>query len=243
MAPRILLIDIETAPCLGYTWGMYEQNVIDLEHSWYILCFAAKWLGEKKTKTWALPDYSEFSKNKRNDKALCSELWRLMDEADIIVAHNGDRFDIKKINARLLHHSFKPPSPYKTIDTIKVARRRFAFVSNRLNDLGKYLGVGAKLPHTGFHLWKGCMEGDRKSWALMRRYNARDVDLLEQVYLKLRAWEPGHPNLSLYSGEVACPTCQSKRIQRRGFNFAKSRITQRMQCLGCGAWFSGKKAA
>lgn len=218
---------------------MHEQEVIDLKTSLYMLCFAAKWLGEKRVITYALPDYSRrFAKDKEDDSALVGELWRLFDEADVIIAHNGDRFDLKKSNARFIKHGLTPPSPYKSIDTLKIARAKFAFVSNRLNDLGKYLGVGKKLPHTGFHLWRGCMTGDRASWDLMRRYNARDVELLERVYLKLRPWASPHHNLTLYSDRPGCPACQSSNVQRRGFNIARSRKTPRFQCGDCGHWYS-----
>lgn len=240
MSAKILFLDIETAPCLGWTWGMYEQNVIDLQTSWYMLCFAAKWADEKTVKTYSLPDYSTFKKDREDDSALIKKLHELLDQADIVVAHNGDRFDLKKTNARFIYHGLKPPSPYKTIDTLKIARRHFAFVSNRLNDLGKYLGVGKKLPHTGFHLWKGCMQGDKKSWSMMKRYNAQDVTLLERVYLRLRPWASSHPDLSAYSHHEGCPTCESKRIQRRGVNVARKSIKPRFQCVDCGTWFSGQ---
>ncbi len=242
MSANVLLVDVETAPNLGWTWGMYEQNVIDLKTSWYMLSFAAKWLGDKKVKTWALPDYPSYKKNKEDDSNLVGALWGLYNQADVVIAHNGDKFDIKKSNARFIKHGLNPPAPYKQIDTLKVARGRFAFTSNRLNDLAKYLKIGQKLPHTGFHLWQGCMTGDEKSWRLMRKYNAHDVDLLEQVYLRMRPWMVNHPNLTMYGDKVGCPACQSVNIQRRGFNVARTRKTPRFQCQSCGNWWAGKVA-
>lgn len=238
-SPRIALFDIETAPNLSYVWGHYEQNVLDVEVPWHMLCFAYKWLGEKKIKTHALIDYRGYKKDRTNDAPLIEDLWKVFDEADIIIGHNGDRFDIKKANARFIAHGLKPPSPFKSIDTLKIARRHFKFDSNKLNDLGKYLKVGRKLPHTGFKLWMDCMAGDPKSWNLMRRYNARDVELLEAVYEKIKPWASGHPNLNVYTQSNSCPTCQSHNIQRRGIAVTKSRRYQRMQCLDCGAWASG----
>jgi len=235
---KILFIDIETAPLLSWNWGVYEQNAIDVKSSWYILSVAYKWLGDKKVKTIALPDYKRFKKDKEDDSALVFDLHNLFCEADIIVAHNGDKFDLKKSNARFIFHGLKPPTPYKSVDTLKVARARFSFTSNRLNDLGAYLGIGRKLPHTGFHLWKGCMEGKRKAWSLMRRYNARDVELLEKVYLRLRAWHPSHPKLTVYSEAPGCPVCESSHVIRRGYNIAIKRKSPRFQCRDCGHWFS-----
>lgn len=238
--PRIALFDIETSPNLSFVWGHYQQDVIENDQPWHILCFAYKWLGEKKIHTKALCDYRGYKKDKDSDKALCADLWKLFDEADILIGHNGDRFDIKKVRARLIIHGFDPPSPFKSIDTVKIARKEFRFDSNRLNDLGKYLGLGKKLPHTGFHLWRSCMSGDDKSWKLMKKYNARDVELLEDVYEKLKPWASSHPNLNVYSEALACPTCQSANIQKRGVAVSKSKKYQRLQCQDCGAWAKGK---
>lgn len=236
---KVLFLDTENAPNLGYVWGMWEQNVIDVKSHWYFLSFAYKWQGSKSIQCHALPDFPAFQKNKECDKALVKKLWEVLDGADVVIAHNGDRFDLRKANARFAVHGLKPPSPYKTVDTLKVARRFFQFDSNKLDNLGQYLGVGRKIPHTGKHLWFGCMQGDPKSWATMRRYNCQDVSLAERVYLRLRPFMTTHPNLSYISRLDACPTCQSHRLQSRGFNFNKSGKRPRLQCLDCGSWSAG----
>ena len=220
---------------------MWETNVIDVSSSWYMLSFSAKWLGEKSVKTYSLDQYRGYKQDRENDFGLVGELWKLFDQADIVIAHNGDSFDIKKSNARFIFHGLNPPSTYKSIDTLKIARRHFGFLSNKLNDLGAYLKVGRKLPHTGFHLWKGCMTGNPDSWRLMRRYNAQDVRLLERVYLKLRPWATNHPDLNAYTEASACPSCQSKKIQRRGVSVAQRARYQRFHCQSCGHWFKGSR--
>ena len=205
---KIAFIDIETAPSLGWVWQKYETDVI------------------------------EYKLDIENDRALVEDLWKVFDEADILIAHNGDSFDIPKVNTRFLTHKLPPPSLYKTVDTLKIARKVFKFDSNKLDDLGRYLGIGRKLPTTGFHLWRGCMLGDAKSWAQMKRYNAHDTELLEDVYYRIRAWHPTHPNVN--NGELeVCPTCSSKNVQRRGFSFTLHRRKQRYQCLNCQHWYTG----
>jgi hypothetical protein len=236
---RILLLDLETAPNLGFVWGIWEQNVIDVKKSWYLLSFAAKWTNERKTHVRCLPDYPRFKSHKEDDKHLIADLWELLNEADIVVAHNGDRFDIRKANARFVAHGLPPPSPYKSVDTLKIARKHFKFDSNRLDDLGKYLGVGRKIPHTGKHLWLGCMNGDKKSWKTMRRYNTQDVTLLERVYLKLRPWTTTHPNLTFFSRRPEeCPVCESGAINNTGFSYTRTGKRQRATCKSCGHRFS-----
>lgn len=239
--PRVAFYDIETAPTRGWVWTNYEANLISTDRDWYILSFAVKWAHEKKIRTYALPDYPGYKRDKECDKALVKDLWKVFNSADLLIGHNSIAFDTKKSNARFLVNGLSPPSPYKQFDTLREARSRFKFGSNKLNDLGVALRVGRKLPHTGAHLWFSCMAGDPKSWALMKRYNARDVELLYAVYAKLRPWATNHPNMNLYMDGDDCPTCQSDNIQRRGTMVKLNSKRHRFHCQDCGAWFSGAK--
>lgn len=235
--PRILLYDIETAPNLGYVWGKYEQDVLSYTREWYMMSFAYKWLGEKKTHIVSLPQFKTYKKDTENDIELVKELWKLFDEADIIIAHNGNSFDQKKSNARFIYHRLPPPTPYQQIDTKLVAKRYFNFNSNKLDDLGKFFGLGEKLQTGGFELWKGCMRGDLKSWKTMCDYNKQDVILLEKVYLTMLPWMNNHPNIALIQGnKCACPNCGSWNVQRRGFGVTRTGTYQRWQCRDCSSW-------
>lgn len=158
-----------------------------------------------------------------------------MDSAEVIIAHNGDSFDIKKINCRFIIHKINPPSPYKTIDTKKVAKRVAAFDSNSLNNLGLDMGEGEKIQHRGFSMWEGCMAGNRRDWADMKKYNKQDVDLLEKVYLRLLPWITNHPGHT--SG---CESCGSDRLQSRGEVATRRGNFRRFQCQDCGGWSRGK---
>jgi len=244
LGPKIAFFDIETAPTRAYVWENYDTNVIRTDRDWYMLSFAVKWSHKKGVQTFALPDFPGYQRNRECDKALSKALWDVFDEADILVAHNGDRFDVKKANARFLIHGFKPPATYKTVDTLKIARRHFKFNSNKLDDLARYLRLGTKLPHTGAHLWFGCMSGDDRSWSVMRKYNAQDVKLLEQVYYKVRPWAPNHPNVNLYKAyqdKPGCHACGSTNTQRRGVAVKQASKYYRFQCQDCGSWFAGMK--
>ena len=236
-APRILVYDIETFANQAFVWGKYEQNVIAYIKEWFMMCYSYKWLDEKGTHVVALPDFKGYKKNKEDDKALVKSLWQLFDEADIIIAHNGNSFDIKKTNARFIYHGLPPPTPYKTIDTKLVAKRYFNFNSNKLDDLGNYFGIGRKLDTGGWELWDACWKGDLKAWKKMKDYNKQDVILLEKVYHKMLPFMTNHPNLALLNGEkCACPNCGSLNIQKRGFNTSRVSRTQRYQCQDCSSW-------
>lgn len=240
--PKILLYDIETAPLVGYAWNLYETNIIKVVRDWYMLTFSYKWLGESKIYSHALNDYESYRPEDADDKLLCLDLHKVLDEADVVIGHNLDAFDNKKANARFVVHGLKPPSPSKSIDTLKLARKHFKFDSNKLDSLGQLLGLGEKAPTGGFALWEGCMAGDPKAWAKMKAYNARDVDLLEKVYERLRPWGSTLPDLGTFTGTHVCPACQSSKLQRRGYATKLTRRYQRYQCQDCGHWSKGELA-
>lgn len=238
--PKILYYDIETMANLAYVWGKYEQNVIEYEREWYMITFAYKW-NDEKTQAYSLPDFDTYKKDQFDDKELVTKLWELFDEADIIVAHNGDAFDIKKTNSRFLFHGLTPPAAYKTIDTKKVAKKYFNFNSNKLDDLGNLLKVGRKIKTGGFELWMGCLKNDPAAWRDMVRYNKQDVDLLYRVYMKMRGWMNNHPNLNLYKNTThRCPNCGGNHLQSRGTGVTKTGRFARYQCQDCAAWSKGE---
>jgi len=144
------------------------------------------------------------------NRALLAELWKLLDAADIVCAHNGDRFDLRFSNSRLLVHGFGPYSN-KSIDTLKIARKHFKFGSNKLDDLGNYLGVGRKLFTLSRDTLLGAVAGNRRCWADLKKYNAQDVLLLERVCLKLRPWATTHPNLSHHT-QAPRARCVGQRL-------------------------------
>lgn len=230
---KILFFDIETSPSLGYVWGKWEQDVIAVKEHWGLLCFSAKWIGQK-TKVYSLRTY-------KTEEKLVKELWKLFDEADIIIAHNGIQFDTKKSNALFLRHGLVPPSPYKQIDTKVVAKKYFRFDSNKLDDLGDFLNIGRKIQTGGFDLWLGCMKNDKKSWLKMEKYNIQDTDLLEKVYIKLLPYIENHPNLGILQGRKDnCPNCGSDHIQSRGYGINLKTKYRRLTCMECGSWFKGE---
>lgn len=228
--PKVLFYDIETGPNLGYVYGKYEQNVLEFEHEWELLSFAFKWMGNRAIKA--------YGQDKLSEKELVSELHALLDEADVVIAHNGDRFDQRMANAKFVEFGLEPPAPYRSIDTLKVARRYFRFNSNKLDDLGETLGVGRKLKVGGFALWKACLDNDSAAWRKMLQYNKQDVRLLEDVYYRLRPWMDNHPGMNILMGiDEGCPKCGSEDLHKRGTRKVnKTTTVQRYQCQECGGW-------
>ena len=241
---RILVLDIETAPIQANVWRIWKENVglNQIREDWYILSFAAKWLGEEKIM------YFDQSKAPRleDDSLLLAELHTLLDQADFVVAHNGRKFDLKKINARFILHGFRPPSPYRIIDTLEIAKAKFAFTSNRLEYISENLNVTfKKLKHgqfPGFSLWAEVMKGNKAAWKEMRLYNEYDVLSLEETYLHLRAWDDRHPNVNHDDGSeiTACPVCGGTHLALAGHSRTNTGKYPRYHCVDCGAWSRGR---
>lgn len=228
---EILYIDLETTPILGYVWRAYEDNLLEVEKDFGLLCFGYAWNDKP---------ISIVSIRENTERQMVKKLWDLFNEADVIVAQNGDRFDIKVSNALFLRHKLNPPSPYKTVDTLKLAKRYFRFSKNNLDYLAESIFGERKLP-TDKSLWFACMDGDIKALKRMEQYCANDVVLLRKLYLRLRSWHTGNPNQNLYQGSThKCPACGGD-TQKRGQMYTRVGKYQRHQCKSCGAWSKGAK--
>jgi DNA polymerase elongation subunit (family B) len=231
---KIVTLDLETAPNTSYTWGKYDQNVIAFLKEGYLLSFAYKWFDEKTTHVIGLCDMKGYKKDLSDDKELTKALWKIFDEADVIIAYNGRKFDIRKANARFAIHGLPPPSPYKVIDPLPTVRRVFKFESNKLDDIGEYLGLGRKIETGGFKLWLGCMNNDTPSWNKMKKYNKQDVVLLEKVYQTIRKWDDKHMKLHF---DNLCGVCGSSDVQWRGeYRTTQKKRGKRFQCKLCQSW-------
>lgn len=230
MNKRILLYDIELSPDIVYTWPgkMYDQTIIKVIKHWEILSIAYKWLGEKEV-------HCISKQNCIDDQVMMKRFWHILNEADIVIAHNGIDFDNKKVRARYLKHGIAPFSPFKSIDTLKFSRSTFGLTSHRLNDLAEYLDLGSKIKHNGFDMWEDVMANKAAAWTKMREYNKHDVVLLEKVYLKLRPWMDKHPHIATDS-IAACTACGSSHLQRRGWGINDQGKYARVQCMSCGHW-------
>lgn len=232
---NILFLDIETAPNLAYVWRFFKENISPsqiIDNS-SILCWAAKWLGDDEI-------FYEDAQNK-TEKTLLKKMNKLLDKADMVVGHNGSGFDLPKIRGRSLVSGLTPPSPYKEIDTWRIARREFGFESNSLEYLSSIFGLTPKTSHgkfPGFKLWAEVLAGNPAAWEEMREYNIQDVLTLEELYLKLRAYDSRHPNVAVFDepSDITCPKCGSEDNYRRGFYYTNVGKYQRYQCNSCGGW-------
>jgi len=239
-----LLFDIETKPLLAYVWGLWDNNVsLDQIHKdWSVLSWSAKWLDDPPSKIM----YSDLrnSKDLDDDKKILKEIWELLDEADIVITQNGKAFDHKKLNARFVMQGLQPPSTYKIIDTLLIAKKHFAFTSNKLEYMSDKLCTKyKKLKHTkfpGFSMWLECMKGNKAAWREMEKYNKHDVLALEELYYKLIPWDDSI-NFNLYTDEEAMVcSCGSTDFRNKGYHYTNMGKFTRYRCNDCGKETRGR---
>lgn len=239
--PKIVTLDIETCPLESYTWGLWKQNVglNQIKTEWSVLSFSAKTLGEKKVRY--MDTGGRGADNVRNDLDVMAALWKELNEADIIVAQNGKKFDLKKINARLVALGFPPYRPVKLVDTLLAAKAHFGFTSNRLEWMSAALTDAPKSKHAkfpGFELWVECLKDNPAAWREMRQYNVQDIQSTEALYLKLRPWIEGHPNVAQYYDDdvMRCPKCGSDHLTPAGDVHTQVSTYNRYRCGNCGGF-------
>lgn len=242
--PKILIFDIETAPMKTYVWKMWKENIsIDqLINDWFVICWSAKWLYSNEVMGDCITSKEILQEN---DERIVKTLWKLFDDADIVIAHNALQFDVPKMNARFVKYGLNPPSPYKVIDTLQVAKQQFRFSSNKLDALAVYFGYPRKLD-TDFELWKLCLEGKQSALDYMFKYNKYDVQLLEEVYLKLLPWIKNHPNINNYimSDMPICSNCGHDEVILMPNKYYYTQINKYpiYRCKKCGAISRGRKS-
>lgn len=234
--PKVLFLDIETAPIEAHVWRLFDQNVglNQIVHDWSVLSWAAKWQGSSKV----LYEDVSGQRNKRDDSKVIKGIWKLMDEADIIVGQNSKAFDVKKLNARFIINGMHPPSSYRQLDTKVMAKKTFGFTSNKLEYMADKLCTKyKKLKHkefAGHEMWVECLKGNPKAWKEMEKYNKHDVLALEELYDKLIAWDNSVNFNVHHKMHSSICTCGSTSFTKYGFRFTNAGKFQRFKCDECG---------
>lgn len=247
MKPKILVYDLEVSPTLAWTYGHYKTNVIKVEQNPSIMSISWSWYGDIDELGEPIVQHANMATIPRKrgtsgPKALVMLIKELFDEADIVVAHNANRFDNKVATASFIKYQLSPPSPYKTVDTLTVARSVGRFGSNSLDALCVLFGIGSKSGIKHSDIWYQCLKGDPKAWRLLEDYNNQDVVMLYRLYERLRPYVKNHPNIGdIGQIDGVCPKCGSANLQKRGFNTRRNGEVQRYQCKGCGGWTNEAK--
>ena len=236
--PKIVLWDIESSYMLMETLGFSRWDVnipfSGIKEDWRIHCVAWKEWGKPRI-------YSAVEKD-RCDREVVEEVAEMLRDVDVLIHHNGDKFDLKKFNSRLIYHGFDPiPPKIYTIDTLKAIKRVATFSSHRLDDLGEMLGVGRKIQNAP-GLWERCFYGDAKALKEMVKYNKQDVVLLEDFFNRVHKYLPKQIHRAILGDLEGCNSCGSFEFQKRGYLYTAAGKKQRYQCQECGSWWHSSKS-
>jgi DNA polymerase elongation subunit (family B) len=234
--PKILLFDLETAPILAYTFGVWNVNIsMDqiVEHP-RVLCWSARWVGTKGNAVMFNSEYAT------SPKEMLQELRDLLDEADFVVGYNSDRFDVPWTTEEFMIHGIDLPSPYVPIDLFKLIKKHIRFPINKLDYVSLRLMGERKVQHRGFRLWVDCMDSNSKNyksaWKEMEKYAKKDTLLLEPLFNILKPFIKVL-NYALYNkNDFACTHCGSQNLQARGTRPTQAGLFQRYQCNDCQGW-------
>jgi DNA polymerase elongation subunit (family B) len=230
---KVLVLDIEWKPTKAYVWGPFKQYISDPQIIEFggLLCVGAKWLGSKKVYL--------FSEWEHGHKEMIEKTYELMNEADVIIGFNSDKFDIPKLLGEGLLHGIPPVAPTTSIDLYK-ASKKFGYFRSSLAHVSMLLDIGKKIEHEGFALWVKVINGDETAQRRMARYCGQDVRLTERLYLKIRPYIRNHPHLG-QTGASECPSCGGKHNHSRGTVRTRLYKKFRLQCQDCGHWHYGKQ--
>ena len=245
--PVINIVDVETAPEIAYSFRRFKAFIgpEQVIKRGYLLSYSSAALDTGEVTGRNLTSYPLFDIDHTDDWELCQELWTLLDESDIIIAHNGYKFDRAYINQRFAFHGMKPPSNYVVIDTLRAAKKQFALPANSLKEMCLYFETESfKLDNEGFPLWKACCEGDRDAFGRMQTYNDGDVVSLRDLYLKILAWIPQHPNVAAYyeDEDRRCPRCGKDELEVETGKYYHTAVStfQLLRCNSCKSLSRGR---
>ena len=239
---KILILDVETSPHLSFHFRRWQENIprantVDESH---ITCWAAKWAGEREV------DF--MSEWDDGFVAMMSGLWYAMDDADVVLGFNSDKFDVKRINTEFIKLGWEAPSPYEKVDLYKQIRKNFAFSSNRLKDLLKELGLSPKLEdNANMQLWMDVHFKKPAAQKRMMMYNKQDVRSTEELYDYIVGWIQPHPNWGLHADDVSdpnnpvCPNCGGTHMHKHKVRRTRTRTYQQWKCADCGHYSRGRR--
>ena len=200
-------------------------------------------VGEKKIDSYNLLDYK-----RRGETIFDAERKLLIDvsarllEADVWLGWYSKKYDLPFVQSRLIkHHLPILPHNFPHIDGWMTAKYRLKLPSNRLATVQDFLGVEHSKTKIDPDSWLLAMSGDKEAMEVILHHNKLDIEVLREVYDRIKPLITDHPHRGLVGPAVECGICASSRMQRRGFHLTRTRKYQRYQCQECGAWTRGTK--
>lgn len=252
---KILTLDIETSPHLCYSFQTWNTNILPAQilEPTRVIGVGTKWHHENRVNFFS--EYEGFPRTldtrEECHRLMVVQVHALMDEADVVVTYNGDKFDLPHLAREFHLAGLRPPAPFISVDLYKVIKKNEIWMSHKLGYITEALRLAGKLDNSGWELWKGVLSDDpqvrHRAWLEMRRYCKRDVFTTDELLIECLPLITNLPSPELYELEpdaevVRCPGCEGTNLHRRGFAVARSRRYPRYQCQDCGKWSKGSRS-
>ena len=197
------------------------------------ICAAWKWYDSEDVEfaaEWQVGGYDGFMR----------AVWDVFDQADLIIGHNADRFDARHLMGGWAEMGLPAPSPYKVIDTLKIARGTFAYESNTLDALNKRLGIDAKTDKYDARIARAAVNGDKEAQETLSAYNRGDIIASEALFDRLRPFAKGIPHLGMWTDDaLACPSCGHTMTATGKTVHANVQRYEHLACPNCGSHARG----
>ena len=197
------------------------------------ICAAARWYGEEDVMfaaEWEVGGYDAFMR----------QVWSWVDEADILIGHNMAAFDSKHLMSGWAEMGLPAPSPFKVIDTLKIARGSLNMESNTLDSLAKRLGVESKSDKYDVRVAQAAVAGDKDAQARIEDYNRGDIVASEALFDRLRPYARNIPHLGMWTDdELACPSCGHTMTVTGKTVHANVQRYEHLTCPNCGSHARG----
>ena len=241
--PRILIMDVESSLGQYAAFGPINPYIVSkfCIKKPNLLTVAWCWFGADEGKIYVekVP-YSQMD----NDKSLVIKAKKIIESADVVVGHNWDKYDKKKLQGAAAVNGVEPIIFPPSVDTLKVAKKAFFLTYNKLDCIAEDLGVERKMQVEG-DLWMRILRGDTKALDKMAEYNMQDVIVQTEVYAALLPFIDNHPNMNsiLRSKDLLCRNCGSSHLTKHGEYVSNTGVYQRYKCQTCGSTTREAKAS
>jgi len=182
----------------------------------------------------SIMDFADWDKNVTDDRQLVEAFHKIMMEASMYVTFYGKNFDLKWMNSKFLEYGLPVLPGTAHVDLYFTGKAHLNLSRKGLDNYSKFLHLNKKKYYVEGSMWKLARVGNPEALAKVIQHCAADVNITEQLYLKLRPLVRQHPRISNYE---SCAACGSPRLQRRGKALSTTKgPRQRVQCMGCGHW-------
>lgn len=203
-----------------------------------ILCIGYKWSDEKTTHIIDIVKYP--GKTLADDSGVLREFEKVYLQADVVVFHFGEYFDLPFIQTRRLIHGMKPLPVVTAVDTWRIAKKRLKFGSNRLERILDVLKCPYKKTPVALSIWAKARVGDRNALKYIIEHCYKDVKILEWVYNKIKSVWDRHPRVMPITNAPNCPVCGGVG-KSEGIRANSVHTYRRMVCKKCGFNWKAEK--